>query len=190
MDAILKRQWRSLDYRDPRPTLKRLRVKRRGFPAQGRGDPLHHLRSGRDRLARERHQAALLAHGIAQAVLKRKVRFALSEDADYDCVFRWHEGPSPTFMPVQLKEVVPDTLNPDASLDEIVQKLTRYAASSSLVVGIHLNRLGIDQLDQLDVPDLNLRELWVFGATGRAPNEWAIYGNVLDRPKLYVFEYP
>ncbi len=187
MDSITQRQWETLTYSDPRHALEWMR-RRHGPPH--RGDPLRRYRSGRHRYIRERHQAAILCHGLATAVLKRPVFYALAEDADYDCVMAWRARRRTVFIPVQLKEVVPTRVNPDSSIDGVLEKLTRYASSDGLVVGIHLNREGIRNLAALDLPSLNLRELWIFGQTGRAPNEWAIYGNVLGRPKLHLFEYP
>jgi hypothetical protein len=188
MDPILARQWRSLTYRDPKAALRRSQRRLHGVAA--RGDPFGNLRSARDRTFRESHQAALFCHGFAEVVLQREVQFALSEDSDYDCVFSWREGNDPTFVPVQLKEVVPDTLNPSSNLDEVLRKLTRYASSGGLVVAIHLNRTGIHHLPSLELPELNIRELWIFGATGRSPSEWALFGNLMEKPKLYLFEHP
>lgn len=132
----------------------------------------------------------MFCHGFAEVVLKRQVQFALSEDADYDCVLSWNEDGSSAFAPVQLKEVVPDTLNPASTLDDVLKKLTRYGSSGGLVVAIHLNRAGIQLLPSLELPALSIRQLWIFGQTGRTPSEWALYGNLMEEPKLYLFEHP
>jgi len=147
-------------------------------------------RCTRQREEREGWQAALLCHGIAQAVLGQPMSFALYEDADYDCIFSWQSGPNPRYAPVQLKEVVPDSVNPEASIEQVLAKLTRYTTSDNLIVGIHLNRAGIADLGRIRPPHLNVRELWIYGAIDDEQTRWALFGNMLDRPRLYVFDYP
>ena len=52
------------------------------------------------------------------------------------------------------------------------------------------NRAGIAELGHIDFPSLNVRELWVFGAIEPDHSRWALYGNLLSTPHLYVFDYP
>lgn len=191
MAETVPHEWRSLEYLDPAEVLLRLR----SLATSGLLDDLPYKVSGlrrRDlRPFLEGRQAALFCFGISRAI-GAEVRFALLESADYDIVTRSRQGDTTVYVPVQLKELVPETVNPHAQLQHILDSLDRKLPDSKdLVVAIHINR---------DVPDLcpaelrlprNLGQLWLYGAKDRSQNTWYLVGDLLKDPNLVrEFIYP
>jgi|SRR5579872_625703 len=175
---------------DPREALKRLRtmvelnVALSDLPADVKSLRTHGLK--RDREIRE---ACLFCHGMAQRI-GQPVWVYPVEDADYDFVAAWEVDDTRHFAPVQLKEVVPKHRNPSASLQAIVDRLTRYQASDQLTVAIHFNRAEQIDLRRVSVPPLALAGLWVFGAISEDQSQWALWGNMLEVPAWSAFEHP
>src|SRR5258706_16193827 len=104
-----------LDYRDPSPFLRRMRVledriSRSRLPGAHEG-----LRTNKLKRWRETRDVALFCVGIS-ARIGQTVYLARSESQDYDFIARWVTGDTRRFTPIQLKEVVPSDLNPIASV--------------------------------------------------------------------------
>ena len=66
--------------------------------------------------------------------------FAITQRQDYDTVVRWGNATNRMFTPVQLKEWVPNEVNPDASLANLIDKLEKYVDSPDLNVCFYLKR--------------------------------------------------
>ena len=54
-----------------------------------------------------------------------KVRYAEVEQSDYDCIAYFEKDDQPNFTPIQVKELVPDFVNPKASLQKIIDGLAK-----------------------------------------------------------------
>ena len=85
---------------------------------------------------------------------------------------------------------MPDNVNPTAELQLEINKLKKYVDSNDLCVAIHLNRAGRLELNKLEIPELNIKELWFFGATSLDQKHWLLAGDMLNEPRSYDFEYP
>ena len=118
------------------------------------------------------------------------LEFAISEDVDYDCVIRWLHNDVANYAPVQLKEFVPDDLNPTASIDDELSKLSKYATSPDLVVALFFNRALRINLSGIKIPALPIGELWLFGNKSPDQSTWLLYGDMLSKPALHEFEFP
>jgi hypothetical protein len=180
-----------LEFKDPAAFLIRLRsiegqVAGSGLPAKVRA-----LRMNDQRKHRERRQAALFCHGMS-CRLGQTVFLADEESQDYDFIATWVAGGKQHLAPVQLKELVPKSLNPTACIEEVLEKLKKYPASSrDLTVAIHVNReLHFEPRDLL-LPELNVAAVWLFAALTPEQSQWDLWGNFTE-PEAYGtrFTYP
>jgi hypothetical protein len=87
-----------------------------------------------------------------------------------------------------LKEWVPDVLNPSATLQGELDKLSKYADSCDLVVAFHLNRNATVDPSELIFSNLVIGALWLYGATDAAQEKWRIIGNLM-RPGARNYEF-
>ena len=133
---------------------------------------------------REGREAALLCQGIGSAVLNNTVYFARSEKSDYDFISMWITGDTQHYSPVQIKELVPLDINPYLDLNKLISSLHKYNDSRDLTVAIHTNRQGSIDISQIVVPQLNIRELWLFGSLTLDQSKWFLFGRSHKRHKL------
>jgi hypothetical protein len=148
------------------------------------------LRSRELRRFGEGRQAALFCYGISQ-LIGLPVFFAQVERQDYDIIARIVKDGEPYYVPVQLKEWVPDFMPNAGTLQEEVEKLKKYSSSTDLVVAIHLNRDSRIELASLDLPIEELGELWFFGAAEPTQKKWRLIGNLLSPScEEHEFFYP
>lgn len=139
---------------------------------------------------REAREAAIFCFGMS-CRLGTKVRFALHEAQDFDFIARWKHDEYEHFTPVQLKELVPQELNANTSLTEIVEGLRkRYPTSPDLTVAIHLNRQITFDPDTLRDLNLKLGGLWIFGGISPDQRRWGLWGDFLSEPTVTQFQYP
>src|SRR5690606_4253872 len=107
-----------------------------------------------------------------------------------DFVVRFERDGFLNFVPLQLKELVPEQVSNSASLQVEIDKLEKYVDSSDLVVAFHLNRNFELVPEQLDFSRLRLRQLWFVGYTGRS-TDWLLLGDMLSaEAKPSFFRYP
>ncbi|MEM9670449.1 MAG: hypothetical protein AAF950_16125 [Pseudomonadota bacterium] len=112
---------------------------------------------------------------------QRSILFAPFEDQDFDFVTSWVEGDSRHYCPVQLKEVVPETLNPTHFLEAVIGKLHKYVDSNELTVAIKLNRITrFEPADVVLPTSVELAGLWIFGATKPDQSQWGLWGNFMN----------
>ena len=123
-------------------------------------------------------------------LLQTSIAYAPVESADFDCVARWTEGDVTHHCPVQLKELPPETVTPLISLQSEIDKLAKYANSPDLCVAYYLNRNVRITFDALVIPKLNLGSLWFNGGVSKTKIRWMLWGNLLDSPRQFEFEYP
>lgn len=138
----------------------------------------------------EDRRCAIFCHGAGQA-LSTEILFSSYEHADYDYVGAFkHKGGIRTF-PIQLKQLVPDRLNSATSLQREISKLGKYADASDLVVAVHINRKMHMKPQELDVSELKIKELWLFGRLHDQANSWLLFGNLMStNPHAYKFQLP
>ncbi|MCH8253782.1 MAG: hypothetical protein IID06_00350 [Gemmatimonadetes bacterium] len=146
------------------------------------------LRTGPLKPEREARNAAIFTHGIA-SVIGTKVFMARHEAADHDFVAAWVENGESSFCAVQLKELVPKDLNPNATLDELILSLAKYSRTDT-VVAILLNRPVQMGLTPRQVASVPFSQLWLFWQASPDGRRWAIQGDVLTTPVRYDFSYP
>ena len=124
--------------------------------------------------------------------MRGKVFFSPTESSDYDFVARWKIEKEDVwnYTPVQLKELVPDHLNPVADVNNLISGLKKYQTSRNLIVAIRLNRRIHLDFSTLTIPKLNIAGLFLFGAVSQDQNEWGLYGDFLSDPQTINFKYP
>ena len=184
-----ERRWSKLPFYDPKVLL--IELGKLSSEVAGSGLPykLASLRTNSLKPYREGRQCALFCYGIGQR-LGLDIRFAFAEEQDLDFVARFEKDGAIHFVPLQMKEVVPERVSDTASLQREIDKLARYVDSSDLVVAFHLNRESQVVPEQLDLSRAKVGELWVVGYTGM-DNEWRLIGNFLSESAgASVFRYP
>lgn len=182
------RAWSKLKYLDPKEILIRLRDVEKNYPLEEMPYRVATLRTKSLRVRGESRQCALFCYGMSQA-LGVTLGYAESEEADYDFIVCCIDETS--FIPLQIKELVPEKVNKDTDIQKEINKLKKYVDSENLCVAIYINRLekSLD-VNLIDVTGLNIAELWLFGAASSDQSKWKIIGNLLDSPNTYEFTYP
>ncbi len=188
-EKILMKEWDKLTYHDPELVLKGFRDIEPFFIQHAPNDKIKHLRTQKLRPHHEGREAALFCHGLA-SLIGSKVYFARHEAMDYDIVTMFKSGDELHFAPVQLKELVPEDLNPTATFEVELKKLEKYTDSKGLIVAFHLNRKGQFDLSKLSIPKLGISQLWVFGAETADREKWFLIGDLLKEPQKISFSYP
>ena len=187
--AIRAREWAKLQYADPAADLRRLRQVEVAVAHRVSDPRVRALRTNSLKPDRSRRDAALFAHGMS-SMLGLKVYYAPVESADFDFVTATQTPEGSVFTPVQLKELVPAELNPNASLEVIFESLHKYVDSADLVVAIYLNRRIHLEFSRVVAPKLPVAEVWLFGGASDDQSKWLLYGNVLREPTFHWFAYP
>ena len=188
MDRAGLNEAKKLTYRDPVVALQELRAMEAQFATSELAPEVRHLRTNELKKVREFRQAALFCHGMSSRV-GQSVRFAPVESADYDFIATWSSGTDQHFAPVQLKELVPESLNPAATVQDLVNGLSKYS-SSSLTVAVFLNRSGRFSPREIHIPPLRISALWFLFAVAPDQSEWRLVGNFMEEPDATSFVYP
>lgn len=184
------RKWCELEWRDPRIDLINLGKLQTQLEGGGIRPAVANLRERELRRYLEWRQAALFSYFVSNAVLNVPVAYSMVEDEDYDCLVRWVVDGTYNFAPVQLKEVVPKTLNPNAELNKELAKLEKYAGPSDTIVAVHLNQTGRLEFESIEVPKTGCKEIWIYGSLSASQAVWFLYGNVLHDPWGHEIAYP
>ena len=190
MDLPWLRAVQKLKFRDPARFLADLRKIEVEVAYSQTPERIRNLRTNGLREAREQRQAALFCHGMGQR-LGQTVFFAANQDQDYDFVACWVVEGKQHMAPVQLKEVVPQSLNPLATIELIVAGLEKYCDSAGLTVAVHLNQAGRFEPGSLKIRHLRVASFWVFAAASPDQSQWNLWGNFTE-PDAYGtrFIYP
>ncbi|MEO7954335.1 MAG: hypothetical protein ABIR35_09645 [Polaromonas sp.] len=190
MDRPWLRATQKLQFKDPTKYLFRLREIEIQLAKSETPTRIKSLRTNRLKVAREQRQAAIFCHGMSMKI-GQTVYFASHEDQDFDFVASWVVDDKQHFAAVQLKEVVPQTLNPQACIESILIGLEKYTDSSSLTVAVHLNQGGRFDPKLLRLQHLKVASLWVFAAAAPDQSLWNLWGNFTeDDPYGIQFAYP
>lgn len=190
MRTQFPREWAALKYRSARDYLANIAPVRAVLAVSDTDERIASLRTNKLKPVRELRQICLFAHGIGSCVLSTEVYIALVEDQDFDCVAQYVVDGTSYYTPIQIKEFVPARLNPSGSLQAEINKLRKYTDSSDLVVAFHLNRQFQLDLRELQIPKLQIAELWLFGAVTSDASELMLFGDMLKDPGSYTFHYP
>ena len=180
MDRIRLRELQRAEYRNPADFLIALRGLESTFASSTLEPSVKHLRTNDLKEWREAREAALFCVGFAQRI-GQPVFMRREESQDYDFVATWVDGDEQHFAHVQLKEVVPESLNTNSSVEQIIQSLIKYVDSKDLMVAIHLNRKVHFDPKTLVVPPLRIAALWVFASVSPDQSEWGLWGNFLEQ---------
>lgn len=183
------RVWQNLKYYDPRRILVGLNNIAETQPLEELPEDVRSLRQRGVREYGESRQCALFCFGVGEA-LGIDVSYAHCEESDHDFVARYYHNDTLKYVPIQMKELVPESLNPKAALNKVIEKLDKYADSADLCIAIHLNRAETIDFSELEIPRLNLKELWLFGASAADLSQWLLVGNMLKDRNVYEFRYP
>jgi hypothetical protein len=162
------------------------------LPRNGIDERMRTLRTNGLKPFREARDAAVFAYGQS-CVQGCSIGFAPVEDQDFDFVTTWVSDDAQHLCTVQLKELVSEDLNPNATIGELVAKLTKYGRAPDLTVAIKMNRLGRFDPAEVSIPSsLQIGGLWVYGATSEDQNDWAIWGDFMRPDGLggARFSYP
>lgn len=127
---------------------------------------------------------------IGSSVLRAEVYLALVEDQDFDCVAQYIIEDTRYYTPIQIKEFVPEHLNPNGSLQAELEKLGKYVDSCDLVVAIYLNRQFHLEIEAIRIPEIKVAELWFFGAVAPDASQFMLWGNMLKDPASFTYGYP
>ena len=165
------REWSTLSYLDPEKLLSGLQAIELEFPLSELPYEVSSLRKRNLRKFGEARQCALFCF-LMSKVKGFKVEFAHTEKCDYDCIARYMESGTYNYVPIQMKEYVPENVNLKSDLESILASLTKYKNSSNLVVAIYLNRNFKLDLSELELPKLNLAEIWIFGSSAPDQSKW------------------
>src|ERR1700733_3491994 len=120
------REFQCLDYVDPKPFLVRLRRMEREIAHSDLSREVRTLRTNQLKSWREAREGALFAYALGLR-LGEVVLGAKGEDQnrDYDCVTLRNTEEKSGYGPVQIKEVVPEYLNRETCIQDIVDSLQR-----------------------------------------------------------------
>ena len=185
LNQITRRKWQALKWRDPRTDL----VALGRLQGRLRCAKFEDLRDRDLKSAREPLQAALFCYFISYA-LKTRIEYAMSEDEDYDCVFRRKVDGATGYTPVQLKEIVPSRIDPKASIKTGLENLKKYRTSDHTVVAFHVNHSGYFDYHSMPKPETSFAEIWFYGPLTSDLFLWELYGDLLHQPRRYEIPWP
>ena len=155
MDLSRIRAIQRSEFRDPERFLVTLAKLEPRLAASNLDSKVKQLRTNNLKQWHEARQAAIFCYGMAQK-MERPIYLCREAAQDYDFVASYVEDETQYFVPVQLKEVVPDSLNATSSVQEIIRSLTKYVDSKDLTVAIYLNRQVHFDPKTLIVPPLRI----------------------------------
>lgn len=180
-----------MEWVDPRQVLVNLRWLEHSLPSE-MDERVRHLRTNQLKSWREARMAALFAFGIGDQVLKTPTLVSKTEERDFDFVMKWKDTDADHFYPVQLKELPPNDINSEVSLDHLHDKLEKYSGLDDLSVVICINRRMHFEYRPWKRPTRpKIRELWYLGCQAPDQSKWFLYGSALEEnPKEYKFNYP
>lgn len=181
--------WSKLDYFESKSVLLRYRKTQELLNVSDIDQKTKNLRINKFKRYREGWEAALFCYGMCKR-LNTTVYVALHEEADFDSIaLRYTDGVE-YYTPIQIKELVPESLNPDTDLNKEIKKLVKYPTSKDCAVVIHHTRAGKLDLSTIKIPTLQIGSLWVIGALNPYQNRWFLAGDLLEAPRIIEFDFP
>lgn len=175
MNDIRTNIWSKLKYKNPRAWLVELdRLEKEVVPKVVRTRPRL-----LDKWANEARQAGIFSHGM-ELLTSKTIGFAMNdvEESEVDFVAIFSEGGTANFVPIQLKEWVPENINPKQSIEQIFLKLREYSNQSDLTVAIYVCRDVNLNFKEIKLQGTCFAGVWLFGSCSQ------------DKPDYYEFDYP
>lgn len=188
-DLIQIREWDRLKYYEPSIVLTELSTLDHLAAESSLPKNVKTLRRNDLKKYREGRDAALFCLGMSK-VKGITVFFACLEAQGFDFVTRWQNGNETVYTPVQLKEVVPKSLNPNSNVNSTLAKLSKYSDLNRTILALRINRDIHLELNNIQVPAMPLGGIWLFGTAAQDQQKWFIYGDLLNTPFLWEYEYP
>ena len=183
------REWEQLKFYEPRNVLVELRKIEKTHDLNKFPYDVATLRTRKLRSYGESRQCAIFCYGIGE-IFGLNLKYAQYESQDYDYVAVYEKDDYLNYVPIQMKELVPDKINPKANLQTEINKLQKYVDSNNLCVSIYLNKEVRIEFSNLEIPKLNIKELWLFGSKSPDQDDWWLIGNLLETTNFYEFKYP
>lgn len=177
-------EWEALKYVEPKKALLEIRNIQQMVASSDLSNNVKNLRTHSLRMHREGWEATLFCYGLGE-LLKTTIHVCPYEKEDYDAIAVSKDG----YIPIQVKEVVPEKLNPDTDVNKEIFKLSRYPKTDTTFV-MHINRNGKLDLLNIKVPKLKIKALWLLGSSSSDQSRWFIAGNLLTEPTIFEFDYP
>ncbi|BAV95934.1 MULTISPECIES: hypothetical protein [Bacteria] len=189
MDRTALNEAKSLVYRDARVALIELRkLEIQIAQLDHLSEKVRTLRTTDLKKVREYRQAAIFCYGMSLD-LERNVRFCPTDRSDHDFIATWQADDTHHFVPVQLKELVPEELNKTLTLERLVDSLSKYKASPDLTVAIFLNREGRFDPSAFQIPStVDVAGVWLVSNIGT--DKWRIIGDFINQVRVIDFDYP
>ncbi len=182
-------EWTKIKFVDPTIILPQLRKIQQLATESNLPDKVKNLRTPILKQYREGWEAALFCYGMGK-LMNKTIYVCPYEASDYDAVSMWVDGDTQHFAPIQIKGVVPQALNPKTDINQEIEKLQKYSVSNDTVVVIHVNRKMRLDLSNINIPKLNISQLWILGTPAYDQSKCVIGGNLLESPTIFEFDYP
>ena len=183
------REWNKLNYVDPDIYVAEQQKLRSQVALTNAPDKIRNLRTRKLAPLREAWDAGIFCY-LLRRMTGQEIYFAAVEDQDYDAVFTWNAEGVQNFAPVQMKEVVPEELNSKQQVKDVVSSLRKYVTSDDLVVGIKVNRNVRIEAKDLEIENLPVAEVWLFGATEPDEKRWSIFRKLGDIIEISHYVLP
>jgi hypothetical protein len=184
------REFQEYDYKDPREWLVAMHEIELLVSKSTLTYPVRSLRTHKLRRWSDRRIAALFAYGMAQRMPGYWFDFAGVERSDYDAVIRHHDGEECFYTPVQIKELVPEHVNRNSTVEAILESLAKYPNSQDLVVVIYLNRRMKIRPHPIRSKQINIGGLYFLSGAAPTKGRWLLMGDLLQSAEISEFEYP
>ncbi len=179
-----------LQYYDPLYALPALReLQREVSGVRGIPDSIRNLRTRGLKRERELWMAFLLAYGL-RGRAGRPFLLADDEESDHDVVLATVQNDLPLFFPVQLKEVVPEDLNPTASVQNVIDTAISKRSYRDTLLAIKITQNYRFDPFGLVVPPFSFAGIWIFGAISPDQSRWSLWGDFIDDRFGTIFEVP
>jgi hypothetical protein len=186
-NAIRLREFSRLKFYDPGMILRSLRQLEVDPQLLLLAPEVRELRKRELRKHLEGRQAALFCYAMGK-MLGISIEFACQEQVDFDCIGRWLEQDVVKYAPIQLKEA--HHIQSVAQINYEIAKLVKYVDSRDTVIAMWVNGSFLGDLTQIEVPLLNLGEIWLYGSLSPLQDKWFLFGDLLKSPALFEWEYP
>ena len=190
MDKINERVFERQNYRSPLEIWSEFRDHWIRWKTEGTPREEFQKRMRRNKERWERWQAFAFAQGLSVAVRKQPVELTQFESSDFDIVCRIQTPSKIEYLPVQLKEVVPEDLNNQTDAQIVLNKLSEYCTSNDTAVSVYLTRPHSAGTPFRVPSNLQLESLWLVGLTEINPLRFVIIGDCLSCQEFYNFGVP